>query len=233
VLTKPLAVSVRPEAALEERVTKRASRRTHLKTRVQKWQEDEAAQEELRAAIEALLGLVFVQGCEVPLAAMHHKEVLGELLATRQFEVPATVSVRATLRGLSALSSAHGASLDSFAACNVVSCLAQRQAAASMVCMTCLKPGKLTPAWTFFRRAGGGGGGVRRAEALHRVRRRPLRGPPHAALGRALGGLQRGVQILPARGGEGAAPRATRQARRRAPPLLLLLLIDSDDDEFT
>jgi hypothetical protein len=60
---------------------------------VQEWQEDEEAQEQLRLAIQSLVGMLFFKRVEVPVVAMFHKEVLGELLSTREFEVPRTVTV--------------------------------------------------------------------------------------------------------------------------------------------
>ena len=61
---------------------------------VQQWREDEQAQANLHAAVAACLNLVFRESLEVPVIAMHHKGVLGELLCTREFEVPDVVTVR-------------------------------------------------------------------------------------------------------------------------------------------
>lgn len=61
---------------------------------MQEWQEDEEAQEQLRLAIQSLVGMLFFKRVEVPVVAMFHKEMLGELLSTREFEVPRTVTVR-------------------------------------------------------------------------------------------------------------------------------------------
>lgn len=61
---------------------------------MQQWQDDGQAQQNLVSAIGACLHLVFARSLEVPVLAMHHKDVLGELLATREFEVPDVVTVR-------------------------------------------------------------------------------------------------------------------------------------------
>ena len=61
---------------------------------VQQWRDNEEAQEQVRTSIEHAVSLMFVKGYEVPLIAMFHKEVLGELLCTRQFETPTTLTVR-------------------------------------------------------------------------------------------------------------------------------------------
>ena len=65
---------------------------------MQEWQDDEEAQEQLRLAIQAALGLLFFKRLEVPTIAMFHKEVLGELLTTRRFEVPNVLTVRCRSR---------------------------------------------------------------------------------------------------------------------------------------
>lgn len=65
---------------------------------MQAWQDDIEAQEQLKLAVQSTLGLLFFKRVEVPTIALFHKEVLGELLATRRFEIPHTVTVRALPR---------------------------------------------------------------------------------------------------------------------------------------
>lgn len=61
---------------------------------MQQWHADEEAQEKVKAAIQSTIGMLFFKRLEVPVVAMFHKEHLGELLATREFEVPQPTSVR-------------------------------------------------------------------------------------------------------------------------------------------
>jgi hypothetical protein len=61
---------------------------------LQEWQADEVAQNNLLNAIQSVIGMLFIKRLEVPVIAMFNKEHLGELLATREFEVPLPTTVR-------------------------------------------------------------------------------------------------------------------------------------------
>lgn len=64
----------------------------------QDWQNDEESQAALAASIREAIKLLFFKKFEVPVLAMFHKELMGELLCTRAREISDVVSVSCPLQ---------------------------------------------------------------------------------------------------------------------------------------
>eukprot|EP00892_Ulva_mutabilis_P012129 jgi/Ulvmu1/9289/UM050_0038.1 len=62
---------------------------------IEEWQNDEESQAALAASIREAIKLLFFKKLEVPVLAMFHKELMGELLCTRAREISDVVSAEA------------------------------------------------------------------------------------------------------------------------------------------